>query len=238
MLPSGNISLSPCYRLVTCVKLINMEETVKMERDRTATEKRLLDAIGKMIAEQGFEKISINAVAVQSGVAKVLIYRYFGSVEGLIAAYIRQHDFWINFPRKIPRREELPDFLKKMFRQQIERLQNDPTLRRLCRWELSTNNAMIDELRRQREETGLWIIDAVCELTHRNPKEVAALATIVSAAIDYLVMLEDFCPAYNSIPINTNEGWEQIGKGIDVLVDNWLGSRTDAFFKTIKHKKP
>ena len=50
------------------------------ERDREATEKRLLDTIGKMIAEDGFEKIGINAIATQSGVSKILIYRYFGSV--------------------------------------------------------------------------------------------------------------------------------------------------------------
>ena len=122
----------------------------------------------------------------------------------------------------MPIREELPDFLKKMFCIQIERLQNDPTLKRLCRWELSTKNAMIDELRRQREETGLWIIDTVGKLTNCDPKEVAALATIVSAAIDYLVMLEDFCPEYNGIPLNKSAGWEQIGKGIDILLDNWI----------------
>jgi len=199
-----------------------MEDAVKIEKDRAATEKRLLDAIGKMIAEKGFEKIGINAVAQRSGVAKILIYRYYGSVEGLLAAYIRQHDFWINFQREIPQREELPDFLKMMFRKQIERLYNDPTLKRLCRWELSTQNAMIDELRRQREETGLWIIEAVCKLTNRNPKEVAALATIISASIDYLVMLENFCPEYNGISLNKNEGWEQICNGIDIIIDNWL----------------
>lgn len=35
------------------------------ERDREATERRLLDTIGKMIAEDGFEKIGINAIATQ-----------------------------------------------------------------------------------------------------------------------------------------------------------------------------
>ena len=54
------------------------------ERDREATERRLLDTIGKMIAEDGFEKIGINAIATQSNVSKILIYRYFGSVEGLM----------------------------------------------------------------------------------------------------------------------------------------------------------
>jgi len=206
-----------------------MENVVKIEKDRAATEKRLLDTLGKMVAEKGFEKIEINAIAVRSGVSKILIYRYFGSKDGLLAAYIRQHDFWINFPRQIPQRKKLPNFLKKMFRKQIERLYNDPTLKRLCRWELSTRNAMIDELRRQREETGLWIIETVCKLTNRDPKEVAALATIISAAIDYLVMLEDFCPEYNGISLNKAKGWKQICNGIDMIIDNWLANSPNNF---------
>ena len=202
-----------------------MENKVKIEKDRTATEKRLLETIGNMIAEKGFEKIGINAVSAQSGVSKILIYRYFGSLEGLMIAYIRQHDFWINFPRKMPRRKELSGFVKKMFRQQVEQVHNDQTLKRLYRWELSSKNAMIDELRQQREKTGLWIIKAVSKLTKRNPKEVAALATIISAAIDYLVMLEDFCPEYNGIPLNKKDGWEQICNGIDIIIDQLIDNK-------------
>ena len=78
------------------------------ERDREATERRLLDTIEKMVIENGFEKIGVNAVAAQSGVSKILIYRYFGSVDGLMAAYIRQHDFCINFPVEVLDREQLP----------------------------------------------------------------------------------------------------------------------------------
>ena len=112
-------------------------KSITGERDREATEKRLLDTIGKMIAEDGFEKIGINAIAAQSGVSKILIYRYFGSVEGLMAAYIRQHDFWLNFPLEYPSREKLAAFVKSMFQGQIEQLRNNPTLKRLYRWELS-----------------------------------------------------------------------------------------------------
>jgi AcrR family transcriptional regulator len=199
-----------------------MENALMKEKSRAASEKRLLDTIGKMIAEKGFERISINAVSAQSGVAKILIYRYFGSVDGLMAAYIRQHDFWINFPLQIPRREELADFLKKMFRLQAEHLLNNQILKRLYRWELSSKNAMIDELHSKREKTGLWLIDAVSKLTQRDQKEVAALATIMSASIDYLVMLRDFCPEFNGIPLDKNEGWEQICNGIDLIIDQWL----------------
>ena len=189
------------------------------ERDREATEKRLLDTIGKMIAEDGFEKIGINAIATQSNVSKILIYRYFGSVEGLMAAYIKQYDFWLNFPLEYPNREELPLFVKRMFKGQIEQLRNNPTLKRLYRWELSCNNDMIVKLREQREKVGVNLVKKVSELTGHPQNEIAVMASLLTASITYLVMLEDFCPIYNGIPLNENSGWEQINEGIELFIN-------------------
>lgn len=195
------------------------EKSTATERDREATERRLLDTIGRMINEIGFEKIGINAVAAQSGVSKILIYRYFGSMEGLMTAYIRQHDFWINFPHEIPERSQLPAFLKKMFREQIEQLRSNPTLKRLYRWELSSDNDMIVKLRQQRESAGIRRIEEVSRLTGYPQKELATLASLITASITYLVMLEEFCPVYNGIPLNDDAGWQQIIQGIDALID-------------------
>lgn len=189
------------------------------ERDREATERRLLDTIGKMIAEDGFEKIGINAIATQSNVSKILIYRYFGSVEGLMAAYIKQCDFWLNFPLEYPNREELPLFVKRMFQGQIEQLRNNPTLKRLYRWELSCNNDMIVKLREQREKVGVNLVKKVSELTGHPQNEIAVMASLLTASITYLVMLEDFCPIYNGIPLNENSGWEQINEGIELFIN-------------------
>lgn len=194
------------------------EKNMAGERDREATEKRLLEAIGRMVAEDGFEKIGINAVATESGVSKILIYRYFGSVEGLMTAYIRQHDFWLNFPLEFPDREHLPAFIKEMFQQQIEQLRNDPTLRRLYRWELSCHNEMIVKLREQREKVGTHLVERVSELTGLPQKEIAVLASFLTASITYLVMLGDFCPVYNGIPLNTDAGWEQINEGVEIMI--------------------
>ena len=189
------------------------------ERDREATERRLLDTIGKMIAEDGFEKIGINAIATQSNVSKILIYRYFGSVEGLMAAYIKQYDFWLNFPLEYPNREELPLFVKRMLQGRSEQLVNNPTLKRLYRWELSCNNDMIVKLREQREKVGVNLVKKVSELTGHPQNEIAVMASLLTASITYLVMLEDFCPIYNGIPLNENSGWEQINEGIELFIN-------------------
>src|SRR5574344_3067358 len=95
MFPISNIPFFPTDNMR---KRMNI---TTREKDRESTEKRILNAIGEMIAEEGFEKIGVNAIAARSGGSKILIYRYFSSVDGLIASYIRQHDFWINFPLEI-----------------------------------------------------------------------------------------------------------------------------------------
>ena len=50
-------------------------------KDRNQTERRILDAVGTIVETEGFEAVGVNAVASVSGVSKVLIYRYFGSIE-------------------------------------------------------------------------------------------------------------------------------------------------------------
>lgn len=197
-----------------------------MEKDtgknRKSTEQQLLDAVESLIERNGFEGLGINAVATEAGVSKMLIYRYFGSLEGLITAYIQQHDFWINFNGKLPEREDLGKFIKDMFKQQIMAMRENYTLRRLCRWELSSSNSLIEKLQKERETKGIWLIDAVSRLANHPQEEVAAIATLLSAAITYLTLLEENCSEYNGIKLQQDKGWEQLEKGINLLIDLWI----------------
>lgn len=202
--------------------MVTVAEMKGMERNRDATEKRLLETVGRMVAEKGFEQIGINAVAAQSGVSKILIYRYFGSVDGLLSAYILQYDFWLNLPADVPERAELPQFLKTLFQQQIDRLRTDATLRRLYRWELSCNNATIAKIREQREKAGLELIRKFCQASGMQQPEAETISALFAASITYLAMLSDFCPVYNGIAIGEKAGWERIKSGIDALIDKIL----------------
>ena len=190
-----------------------------MERDREATEKRLLDTIGQMIIEQGFEKIGINAVSAQSGVSKILIYRYFNSIDGLIAAYIRKHDFWLNTSFEFSDTVQMLPTIKEMFYKHIERLRIDPILRKLYRWELSCNNDIIKSLREQREKVGMNLIEQVCTLSGRPKQEIAVLSAIITTSTTYLAMLGDYCPVFNGISIDDDNGWKQIYKEVVNLLD-------------------
>ena len=195
-----------------------------MIKDREATEKKLFDAVGKIINERGIEKLGVNAIAKEAGVSKMLIYRYFGSIEGIVAEYILKRDYWINISTEMPTFPELSSYLKNMFREQIIQMRNDKLLIRLYRWELSTNNKVVEELRKKREANGVLLVELVSRLTSKPIKEVEVMASLLTASVSYLTMLEDVCPVYNRINIQSDGGWEQISKGIDTLIDNWFSN--------------
>ena len=193
-------------------------------KSREQTESKILEAVASIVESDGFEKLGINTIALKANVSKMLIYRYFGGLEELVARFIMQKDYWANTDTLILNPHSVGASIKSMFRTQIEQLRNDVTLRRLCRWELSCHNASIDRLRDKREENGCNLIKVVSRLTGCSNSEVASLASILSASISYLTLIEDQCPTYNGIALQTDKGWEQIAQGVDMIVDLWIKS--------------
>ena len=146
----------------------------EITKNRQATEMTLITAVNDIIEESGFEGLGINAVAAKAKVSKMLIYRYFNSLDGLIAAYIQQNDYWINFDEELPDQAHLATFIKQIFKRQIMWLRENYTLKRLYRWELTTDNKFVKELRNKREEKGIWLVEAVSKLSKHPKKEIAA----------------------------------------------------------------
>jgi len=68
-------------------------ETPGTSRDQTR--ERILDAAKRVLAETGYARFGVNAVAREAGCDKVLIYRYFGGVEGLAEAMGDSLTFWL-----------------------------------------------------------------------------------------------------------------------------------------------
>ena len=59
-------------------------------KNREQTESRILEAVASIVESEGFEKLGINTIASKANVSKMLIYRYFGGLEELIAQFIMQ----------------------------------------------------------------------------------------------------------------------------------------------------
>ena len=53
-------------------------------KDKELTQEKILEAVDNIIANDGFERVGVNAIAQKAGVSKMLIYRYFGGLDELI----------------------------------------------------------------------------------------------------------------------------------------------------------
>ena len=65
-----------------------------MPRDRYATRAAILASAAELVAAQGVEAVGVNALAQAAGCDKVLIYRYFGGLDGVWAALGEERMVW------------------------------------------------------------------------------------------------------------------------------------------------
>jgi AcrR family transcriptional regulator len=57
---------------------------------RSQREDIILHVAGQAFAEGGYERVSMDAIAGAAGISKPMLYAYFGSKEGLYAAYVER----------------------------------------------------------------------------------------------------------------------------------------------------
>lgn len=74
-----------------------------MPRNRQQTESRIQEAALRILRRDGFEGWGVNHIAREAGVDKVLLYRYFNGIEGLLARTIEAVAFWPD-PEALPTR--------------------------------------------------------------------------------------------------------------------------------------
>ncbi|MDK0521179.1 TetR/AcrR family transcriptional regulator [Streptomyces sp. ML-6] len=61
-------------------------------RDSAATRRRLLEAARDLFAERGYEATTVRSIAERAGVNQALLFRYFGSKQGLLTEVVAQGD--------------------------------------------------------------------------------------------------------------------------------------------------
>lgn len=88
-----------------------------MKRNRQETTRKIVYSARRFLVEYGFHEWGVNQVARYSGFDKVLLYRYFNDLDGLLAFMVEDFAFWPKFQE----REFTPEeFLDATFHWMIE----------------------------------------------------------------------------------------------------------------------
>lgn len=197
-----------------------------MKRDKEATKQRLIEAVGQIIAEQGFEGIGVNAVARVAGVDKVLIYRYFGDLDGLLQAFIAQTDYLTNIERflggkrSIRSKTEANNYGKQLLIKQLRQMRKSKELQEILLWGLAHKNAVTDAVAESREQQASAMLADMRRVIDFDTIDVPALGALLFAGVCYLVLRSrQIDTTYNGVDLSTEEGWQRIEQAIVTILD-------------------
>jgi AcrR family transcriptional regulator len=193
-------------------------------RDRGATRARILGAVGELLAEQGFRALGVNAIARRARADKALIYRYFGGLPELLAAYAEEGDFWwkvedlVGAHLRPPARDTLAGWIALVFRRHVAALKARPETLEIMAWETIERNELTAALAAVRETRSLAVMKA---LTDRFPIradfDVAAFGALFGAATNYLLIRGRGIRVFQGVDLGKPSGWERMFKTIEQI---------------------
>lgn len=202
------------------------ENGMGSQRNREQTQQNLIEATGRVILRNGFSALGINSIASEAGVSKVLIYRYFGDLNGLLKEYIISRDYLLSQGLDKLGNSQMPveQLLKSIISEQIRHLRANPELQEILRWELVVKNEVTDYVDQIREQQSVAMLEKLKEQYPSAKFDVEVIASLLSSGIYYLVLRSGTTSWFNNINIASDEGWQRIEKTIDSLIDMLLVS--------------
>jgi len=178
-------------------------------------EDAIVASVNRLLAEKGFDAMTVDEVAADVGIAKASLYKHFTSKEELAAAaMIRVLDHALAFIATLEAQPKVAALnqLKAVARWTMQlqlagEMPSLPAQNSTLRAALSTNKTYIDRLIKVSDKLGAWITAAqkAGQLSRKLPAEVV-LYTLFARACD---------PVLSLLKANANHSDEQI---IEVLL--------------------
>ena len=200
-----------------------------MLRDKQVTRRKIIDAVGTILAKHGLDKLGINSVAREAGVDKVLIYRYFGGLEQLLKAFAEESSAWSFLPPLTWKSTEsaagnpLAVLVSSLLRDQLNDLRRRPVAQEIIRWELFHKNTLTDQLALAREKQGKEFLTRLPFDSDRDPEiDLGAIYAILHAGLTHLVISARKTDYYQGIDLKSARGWRRVEKAIDALIDAYF----------------
>ena len=188
-------------------------------RDAAATRARILKAVERLLVRQGFAALGVNAVAREAGVDKVLIYRYFGGLDGLLETWGASTDFWPSQAELLgPNPETDPAQLAAgLLKRHLQALRRRPHTLAILAWETIARNPLTEILDRIRETRSAALMTALAPSFQGHALDLEALSALLGAGLQHLLLRSRTVAVYGGIAIASPEGWARLEATLDHL---------------------
>ena len=192
----------------------------KIRRNRAKTTERIIEAFESVLAERGLQHVGVNRVAEQAGVSKVLIYRYFGGLDGLIDHYIKMGKLYPNLTATVleqlrPDNEaELGRLWHRQLTQLFRQFRSNKAARELLKANVIEEDPTAEAASQSQDQE---IRRLVGQLSFVEGADSEAISAVTIGAMSYLTLLADNNRTLVGIDLRSEAGWKRIEKAVKLI---------------------
>lgn len=197
------------------------------ERNREQTTQRLLAAVGEVLARDGFAALGVNAIAREAGVDKVLIYRYFGGLPELLAAWGHSGRFWPTVDDLLahePGLMQLPtaERYARFFEHFIDALRARPLTLEVLAAEVQHRNQLTAVLEAEREAWGEQAARVVGGPEFAQRPEMRGVTLLLIAGVQYLLLRSRTIRLFGGLDLHQEAAWAELKASVRALALHML----------------
>jgi AcrR family transcriptional regulator len=198
-----------------------------LTRDRFATRAAILDSAASIIETSGLPALGVNALADAAKCDKVLIYRYFGGLDGVLAALGAERAVWPAVQLAEDDGESLADAMRTVLLEEWASISGSAFSLQCARAETTAAGPLSSAVREQRADHHARAIAAL-QAAHHIPQytDLPALLELLSAALTMLALRSASAHAAGSgspdaaqgvLDPTTAAGWRRIEKMVATI---------------------
>lgn len=184
---------------------------------------RLLEALGDLLARQGFEGLALDAVARAAGLERAVVLRHFQDLDDMITAFGQSSDFW---PPVSELRAEVADRFDAMppkaqlshfFKATIRGLLARPRTLDILAWELLSRNRYSRLLEYPRVRHALEFFESV---TGEVPEslDLTAVVAVLGGAAMFLTVRSRQSGVFGGLNLYDDEDRDRVDRVLDLIV--------------------
>jgi AcrR family transcriptional regulator len=207
-----------------------MAKPIERPKNRAQTEQHILSTVEQILEKDGGAAVNISRIVKEAGVARTLIYRYFGSVEGLLLAYANSKEFWptvdevIGMTREEYKQHNLMDKIRILTVGYAEEVGRRPHTLAILAWSLMESNPITELLDQRRSDLGQEVRKLLVEnedFSKLDPDfDIEAVLVVLHAAMAYLGMRKRAHSTISNIDLTDEESNERIDKTFEYILNS------------------
>ncbi|GAB4021202.1 TetR/AcrR family transcriptional regulator [Spirosoma koreense] len=192
----------------------------KGKRNRAATTERIINALEELLTERGLDGVGINVIAERAGVSKVLIYRYFGGIEGLLEYYVgmgrlipHYSNSWLEQIRPT-QPTDLANIWSGQALQLFRQFRSSRAAREILKATVKEQDSLAESISRVQDTE---LTNLVEQLAFIKKADYQATSAVILGALSYLTIQAQLDRPVIGIDLRSEEGWQRIEEAVKMI---------------------